>query len=452
VSRIAVVGTGYVGLTTRICFAHLGHTVSCIDVDREKIDILNAGRPPIFELGIEELLKESASANRLSFTDDYEVGLAGCEFVFIAVGTPPAQDGRSAEMRYVHEATCQIARSLQAPAIIINKSTSPIGTADGIKRILGENNPALSPWIVVSNPEFLREGSAVQDCLNPARVVLGAQNADDCKAVAELYRSFDCPVIVTDLHTAEMVKYASNAFLAAKISFINEVARICDALGVDVCTVAEGLGVDERIGRQFLNAGLGYGGSCFPKDVAALAHMADEAGLHPELLKAVVDINDDQRRWALDTLERRLGGLEEKVIAIWGLTFKPDTDDLRSAPALDIAQRLIERGAAVRTYDPVIHESALGTTACDSGIGAAVGADAVLVATDWAEFQGIDWPNVAALMRGTLIFDGRNCLDPATVTAAGLTYLGIGRGRGLEKADVHAGAAESAQALPFYAR
>jgi UDPglucose 6-dehydrogenase len=430
VSRIAVVGTGYVGLTTGVCFAHLGHIVSCIDVDREKIDSLNAGRSPIFEPEIDELLEDSVAAGRLSFTDDYVRGLNGAEFVFIAVGTPPAQDGRSAEMRYVHQATRQIAQSLRARAVIVNKSTSPIGTADGIKRILEENNPTLSPWTVVSNPEFLREGSAVNDCLHPSRVVLGAQSGTECKAVAELYRSLNCPIIETDLHTAEMVKYASNAFLATKISFINEVARICDALGADVVTVAEGMGLDDRIGRQFLNAGIGYGGSCFPKDVAALAHMAGEAGLHPQLLKAVVDINDDQRRWVVDTLEQHLGDLAGKTVAMWGLTFKPDTDDMRSAPSVDIASRLIQRGTTVRTYDPVVDDAGLGAVTCRSCLEAADGADAVLIATDWAEFQGTSWPEIAAAMRGTLILDGRNCISPAAVVSAGLRYLGIGRGRG----------------------
>lgn len=435
-SRIAVVGTGYVGLTTGVCFTHLGHTVACIDIDRAKIESLNAGRLPIFEPNLDELTEGSVRAGRLTFTDDYSAGLSEAEFVFIAVGTPPSKDGRSAELRYVHEATRQIAQSLRAPAIIVNKSTSPIGTADGIKRILEENNPNLSPWVVVSNPEFLREGSAVQDCLHPARVVLGAHQADDCGPVAALYRSFDCPIIITDLHSAEMIKYASNAFLATKISFINEVARICDALGADVCTVAEGMGLDDRIGRQFLNAGLGYGGSCFPKDVAALTHMAREAGLHPQLLNAVVDINDDQRRWAIDTLNRHLDGLEGKTIALWGLTFKPDTDDLRSSPALDIAHRLAHAGASIRTYDPVAKEADTPGVACPSSLEAAGGADAVLLATEWAEFQGVDWRAAGSVMRGTLVFDGRNCLDSTAVTAAGLKYVGIGHSSGMSETSI----------------
>jgi UDPglucose 6-dehydrogenase len=445
-SQISVVGTGYVGLTTGVCFAHLGHTVCCIDVDREKVDSLKAGRPPIFEPGIEELLQDAARAGTLTFTDDYDKGLHGTDFVFIAVGTPPAEDGRSAELRYVHGAAGQIARSLQAPAVIVNKSTSPIGTADGIRRILEENNPHLSPWIVVSNPEFLREGRAVEDCLHPARVVLGAQKVGDCERVADLYRSFGCPIIETNLHTAEMIKYASNAFLATKISFINEVARMCDALGADVATVADGMGLDERIGREFLNAGLGYGGSCFPKDVAALTHMAAEAGLHPQLLKAVVDINDDQRRWAIEILDRELDGLTGRTLAIWGLTFKPDTDDLRSAPALDIAARLLERGAQLRTYDPVIAKPDLKATPCHSSSEAAKGADAVLIATDWAEFQGADWAEVASAMRGRLIFDGRNCIDPAAVTRAGLRYVGVGRRPNAESVRGEAGFAGKARA------
>jgi len=427
VSRISVVGTGYVGLTTGVCFAHLGHTVSCIDVDHEKVEQLRTGSVPIYEPGLEALLSAGLDAERLDFTTDYPAGLAGAEFVFIAVGTPMADDGGSAEMRYVYDAAASIARSLTEPAVIINKSTSPIGTGDSIRRVLEENNPALSPWVVVSNPEFLREGSAVEDCLNPARVVLGSHDSENCSRVARLYENFGCPIIRTDIHSAEMIKYASNAFLATKISFINEVARICDALDADVSTVAAGMGLDTRIGREFLNAGLGYGGSCFPKDVAALTRMADDAGLHPQLLKAVADINADQRRWVVDSVARELDSLDTQVIAIWGLAFKPDTDDLRFSPALDIAERLIAAGARLRAYDPVATPAHLEAEVCESAIEAASGADAIVICTEWAEFQGVDWNSVAAAMRGTLVFDGRNAVMPAGVAEAGLRYVGVGR-------------------------
>jgi len=405
----------------------MGHTVSCIDVDRHKVDRLRAGDVPIFEPGLTQLVKDNLGAGRLSFTYNYDVGLEKAEFVFIAVGTPPSASGLAADMTYVHAATRQIAESLQAPAVIVNKSTSPIGTADDIKRILEEANPSLAPWIVVSNPEFLREGNAVFDCLHPSRVVLGAGEPGQCEAVAELYAACQCPIIVTDLHSAEMIKYASNAFLATKISFINEVARMCDALDADICVVADGMGLDSRIGRDHLSAGLGYGGSCFPKDVAALAHMADSAGLHPQLLKAVVDINDDQRRWAIDTIDAQLGGIAGRTIAMWGLAFKPDTDDLRFSPALDIAQRLIHGGAKLRIYDPVADVMVPGAIMCRSPLEAASSADAIVVATEWAEFQGIEWPDVARTMSGTLVFDGRNCLDHIRVGSAGLIYVGVGR-------------------------
>jgi UDPglucose 6-dehydrogenase len=427
VSRIAVAGTGYVGLTTGVCFAHLGHTVSCIDVDQGKIDSLRAGEVPIFEPGLEELIRETVGAGRLSFTSDYDVGLESAEFVFIAVGTPTAADGVSADTSYLRQAAHQIATSLGEPAIIVNKSTSPIGTAFELQRILELDNPTLAPWVVVTNPEFLREGSAVFDCLHPSRIVLGAVKPSDCDKVARLYAGFDCPIIRTDLPSAEMIKYASNAFLATKISFINEVARICQALDADVNTVADGMGMDARIGRAGMNAGLGYGGSCFPKDVAALSHMAESAGLHPQLLKAVTDINDDQRRWAVDSLAEALAGLEGRTVAIWGLTFKPETDDLRFSPAVDIARRLIEKGASIRAYDPEAGATGLPIVTCRSAADATADADALLVATEWAEFLSVNWESIARAMRGNLVLDGRNCLDPARVEGAGLNYLGVGR-------------------------
>jgi len=287
--------------------------------------------------------------------------------------------------------------------------------------------PEFRPWRVVSNPEFLREGSAIYDCLHPSRVVLGADDVESAQAVARLYQGLNCPVIISDLHTAEMIKYASNAFLATKISFINEVARICDALGADVSTVADGMGMDSRIGREFLNAGLGYGGSCFPKDVAALTDMAAGAGLHPQLLNAVTDINTDQRRWIVDLLATRLGGLAGKEIAMLGLTFKPNTDDLRQAPAVEVAERLLAGGAHVRLYDPVASVMVPGATMHLSTESAMTGADAVLLATEWEEFTRIDWREAAAVMRGRLVLDGRNSLDPVAVLDAGLEYQGIGR-------------------------
>lgn len=427
-ARIAVVGSGYVGLTTGVCFAEMGHTVGGIDVNRAKVSRIQAGELPIYEPGLQELLHSNLSTGRLFFTDDYERGLAEAEFVFIAVGTPPSEDGASVEMKYVHTATREIGRTLKEPAVVVNKSTTPIGTGGRIARLLEEVNPVLAPWRVVSNPEFLREGNAVEDCLNPSRIVLGAEDRESAEAVADLYSQLRCSIIISDLNTAEMVKYASNAFLATRISFINEVARICDALGADVTVVAEGMGLDPRIGKEHLRAGLGYGGSCFPKDVAALKSMADGAGLHPQLLRAVTEINDDQRRWVVDELDTELDGLEHRTIALFGYAFKPDTDDLRQSPAVDIAQRLVARGASIRAYDPVAApNSCIDAVVCSSAVEAATGAHAVLVATEWQEFVDIDWSSVAAVMLGTLVFDGRNCLRPEAVTVAGLEYRGVGR-------------------------
>ena len=293
------------------------------------------------------------AAGRLCFSAEYEDGLRDAQFVFLAVGTPTAADGQAADLGYLSAAAAAVARSLETSAIVVNKSTSPIGTGQLLARLMHTERPELAPWAVVSNPEFLREGCAVHDCLHPARIILGADDAAAAEKVATLYQSLDSPVLITDLNSAEMIKYASNAFLATRISFINEVARICSALGADVQTVARGMGLDPRIGPDFLEAGLGYGGSCFPKDVAALTHMAARAGLHPQLLHAVTEINDDQRRWVVDKLREQLGTLERRTIAIWGLAFKANTDDLREAPALDIIRRLTERGASVRAYDPV---------------------------------------------------------------------------------------------------
>lgn len=430
-TRISIVGTGYVGLTTGACLAEMGHTVCCIDVDREKIARLKAGDIPIYEPDLDAIIGRHVAEGRLRFSHDYDDGLRDAEFVFLAVGTPAGGDGQGADMRYLYGAAKMVGRALASRAVIVNKSTSPVGTGRIISCMLDAARPDLAPWSVVSNPEFLREGSAVHDCLHPARVVVGSGDPATAKKVASLYRRLDCPVVVTDLNTAEMIKYASNAFLATRISFINEVARICDALESDVLTVVQGMGLDPRIGPAFLDAGLGYGGSCFPKDVAALTHMATSAGLRPQLLPAVMSVNDEQRRWVVERLRDHLGGLSGRTITVWGLTFKPNTDDLRESPALDIARQLASDGAIIRVYEPTVGQGTMDLeapgTLCASAYEAALGADAILLATDWDEFQSIRWDHVAHLMRGTLVFDGRNCLDSTQVSRAGLRYAGVGR-------------------------
>lgn len=430
-ATIAVVGTGYVGLGTGVTFADLGNKVVGVDIDAQKVQQLAAGICPIFEPGLEELLTRNLKADRLRFTTDYAAAIPQADFVFICVGTPPGPLG-GADMTYVRQAARTIGRHLTPgrQTIVVNKSTMPIGSGDLVGAILSEEAAAGACYAIVSNPEFLREGSAVQDMLHPDRIVLGSSDRDAAEAVAELYKRLDSNVLVTDLRTAEMIKYASNAFLATKISFINEVAQICERLGADVRTVAKGMGFDRRIGPLFLNAGIGFGGSCFPKDVQALEYMAAEANCHPQLLRAVLDINRDSRRTFVRTLDRLLGGVEGRVIALWGLAFKPNTDDLRDAPALDIVADLIARGAKVQAYDPAAMGPAralLPTVSFrETPYAAAEGADAVLLVTEWNEFKGVDLARVRESMREAILLDGRNLYDPQEVAALGFAYRGIG--------------------------
>ncbi|HET8845378.1 MAG TPA: UDP-glucose/GDP-mannose dehydrogenase family protein, partial [Ktedonobacteraceae bacterium] len=353
-ATICVIGTGYVGLVTGTCFSDMGNRVTCVDIIPEKVERLRQGILPIYEPGLQEMVERNVRANRLHFTTNYSEGLADAEFIFIAVNTPTGVNQGGADMSYVERAAQSIAEELDHYAIIINKSTVPVGSGDVVTRIVSKHlkRPDVT-FSVVSNPEFLAEGSAVVDFQNPDRVVLGSTDPEAANKVATLYLPLRAPIVITDLYTAEMIKYASNAFLATKISFINEIAQICERLGADVKEVAAGMGHDRRIGKHFLNAGLGYGGSCFPKDVRALAYMADEAGLHPQLLHAVMEINHDQRRVVLNKLTSILGSLRGCTIGVLGLAFKPNTDDMREAPAVDIIRWVISQGATVQVYDPV---------------------------------------------------------------------------------------------------
>lgn len=428
---ICVIGVGYVGLVTGTCFADLGHQVSCVDVDGAKIDKLNAGDMPIYEPGLEEMVRRNAHSGRLRFTTDYDEALADVEFAFIAVGTPQGSGGE-ADLQYVRQAARSIACAMRSPLIVVNKSTVPIGTGDWVADIVRRHQPQPVRFSVVSNPEFLREGSAINDFLYPDRIVLGSLDPDAAAQVAQLYLSLRAPIMITDLRTAEMIKYASNAFLAARISFINEIANICETLGADVKEVAAGMGYDRRIGRYFLDAGLGYGGSCFPKDVEALAHMASVHGCHPQLLRAVMDINRDQRRQALYKVRELLGTLDEKVIGILGLAFKPNTDDMREAASVEIIHLLQSEGAVVRAYDPVAMPNAgrylRDVTVCRDPYDMACGADALIVVTEWNEFKHLSLPRLKEAMRQPIIVDGRNIYDPQEMTALGFIYRGIGRG------------------------
>jgi UDPglucose 6-dehydrogenase len=433
---ICIVGTGYVGLVTGACLAELGHRVTCLDIDEQKIALLRSGRLPIYEPGLDELVARNVACGRLTFTTCYKEALRDVEFVFIAVNTPAGANGE-ADLRYVRAAAESIGRALSPdhPHIvtIVNKSTVPIGTGDLVERIVARWAPPGVRFRVVSNPEFLREGAAIHDFMHPDRIVLGAADREAAEAVAELYAVLDCPVLITDLRTAEMIKYASNAFLATKISFINEVASICEQVGADVRKVAEGMGLDRRIGRAFLDAGLGWGGSCFPKDVQALTHMAAVYGAHPQLLRAVTQINRDQRLKVIRWLREALGILDESVIALLGLSFKPNTDDVREAPALDIARMLLQEGAHVRGYDPVAGERARAAlpelVVCASALEAVQGADAAVLVTEWDEFRTLDLHVVRSLMRRPVLVDGRNVYSPEAARRAGLEYYAIGGGR-----------------------
>ena len=439
-SVICVIGTGYVGLVTGTCLADMGNTVTCVDIVPEKIERLKKGILPIYEPGLEEMVERNVQADRLRFTLNYSEGLENSEFIFIAVNTPTGNNQGGADMRYVESAARSIAENLDHYAIVINKSTVPVGSGDVVSRVIRTNlkRPDVK-FSVVSNPEFLREGAALLDFQHPDRVVLGSSEPEAVHKVAHLYLPLRAPIVATDLYTAEMIKYASNAFLATKISFINEIAQICERLGADVKEVAVGMGYDKRIGRAFLDAGLGYGGSCFPKDVRALAHMADEAGLHPQLLHAVMDINHDQRRLIVSKLTNILGSLRGCTIGVLGLAFKPNTDDMREAPSVDVIRWVTSQGATVRVYDPVAKETGREAllregvsmdmvTFCNGPYDVAEQVDALVVVTEWNEFKSLNMQRIRGVMRRPVLIDGRNMYEPGEMNRCGFIYRGMGRG------------------------
>ncbi|MDQ6711643.1 MAG: UDP-glucose/GDP-mannose dehydrogenase family protein [Candidatus Dormibacteraeota bacterium] len=429
-SAIAVIGTGYVGLTTAVCLAKLGHQVVGVDIDEAKVARLRSGKPTIYEPGLAELMGEAQASGRLLFTSDYREGIPPADFVFIAVGTPPGRRGE-ADLVFVKQAAKAIAGAMKKAVTIVNKSTVPIGTGNIVARIVGENLGDEITFNVVSNPEFLREGSAIHDFMNPDRLVFGSHDEAAARSVAALYSKLDTKILITDLHTAEMIKYASNAFLATRISFINEMARICERVDADVKVVSEGMGMDRRIGPLFLDAGIGYGGSCFPKDVKALARMAETMGYHPELLDAVMEINLDQRTLVVEKLREVLGGLRGQVIGILGLAYKPNTDDVRESPAIDVIENLMQKGANVRAYDPkampTLKAQMNSIEYCKDPYAVATGADALLIVTEWDEFRTLDLDRIKGLMRRPVIVDGRNIFDPKTMRERGFVYRGVGR-------------------------
>ena len=429
-SRVAVIGAGYVGLTTAACLADLGNDVVVVDINREKIASLRSHRVPFYEPGLSELVERNASAGRLAFTTAYEDAVPGAEYAIIAVSTPEGEGGE-ADLSYVESAATSIADHMTGPLVVVNKSTVPPLTGDMVSEVLHRRN-ATHKAAVVSNPEFLREGSAIQDFMHPDRVVIGSHDRQAAEQVARLYAPLEAPVLITpNIYTAEMVKYASNAFLATRISFINEIAWISERVGADAKLVAEGMGLDKRIGQSYLDVGIGYGGSCFPKDVAALAALAQKFDYHPELLHAVMDINRDQRMMVIDKLRECLDELPGRTVGLLGLAFKPNTDDLREAPSLDIARVLIAAGARVRAYDPAAIERCRAILPeieyLEDAYEVADGADALVVVTEWNEFRHLDLGRIKQSMRRPVIVDGRNIYDPHAMKAMGFTYRGIGR-------------------------
>jgi UDPglucose 6-dehydrogenase len=421
-SRIAIIGTGYVGLTTGACFAHLGHTVVCTDKNTERVEALRRGEIPILEAGLEQMVREGIDGGRLSFTADNVEAASWAEFVYLCVPTPQGADG-SADLSYIQDAAEEIGPHLPSEAVVVNKSTVPVGSTRVVERALGR-----SDVVVVSNPEFLREGSAVHDFLNPDRIVIGAEDQSAAVRVASLFIGIAAPLIVTDPASAETIKYASNAFLATKISFVNAVAAVCEAVGADVNDVVLGMGYDKRIGHEFLRPGPGWGGSCFPKDSRALVHIADSAGYEFDLLRGVIAVNEEQfERVAAKVVEMAGGSVDGTRVAAWGLTFKARTDDLRDSPALEIIRRLSERGARVVAYDPSVRRRIEGVEVVDDPYAACEGAEVLAVLTEWDDFKWMDFDKVAGMMASARVVDARNLLDRSALKRRGFEYAGIGR-------------------------
>ena len=436
---IAIIGTGYVGLVSGVCFAHIGHNVICVDNNEDKIKALNQGVVPIYEPGLEELLKKYRKSGKILFSSSISEAIKTSTVIFLAVGTPPKKNG-DADLIYIENVSREIARHMDSYKLIVEKSTVPAETGRRIERTVHLNiNPKFKngkkadlEFDVASNPEFLREGSAVEDFMNPDRIVIGVESARAEKLLREVYAPLKAKIVVTNLATAEMIKHASNSFLATKISFINAVSQICDRVGADVLKVAEGMGYDKRIGRAFLNAGVGYGGSCFPKDVDAFARLAEKSGYDFHLLKSVRRVNEEQKQSFVKLIEDKLWIIKDKTIAVWGLAFKANTDDMRSAAAIDIIQALQAEGGRIQAYDPQAMEKAKDVLKkvkfCADPYEAVKNADCLLLLTEWDEFNQADFKRVQDLMAQAVIFDGRNFLDGDSLREIGFDYHGMGRG------------------------
>lgn len=433
--RIAIIGTGYVGLVTGACLAEFGHVVTCIDKDESKIARLGQGRIPIYEPGLDSLVKKNVQAERLIFATEYSPGIPAAEVIFIAVGTPASRRGDGyADLTYVYDAARQLAPFLKDYTVIVNKSTVPVGTACQVKRIISQTNPE-ADFDVASNPEFLREGAAINDFMRPDRVVIGTESKQAEEVLKAVYRPLyliETPFVITNIATAELIKYAANAFLATKISFINEIANLCEEIGGDVQDVARGIGLDGRIGRKFLHAGPGYGGSCFPKDTQALLRVAQDMGVACRIVEAVVEVNAAQKARMTRKIRRALGGNEGgKAVAVLGLSFKPETDDVRDAPAITIISKLIENGASVRAHDPQAMEEAKkvlpAVQYCSGPYEACEGSDAVVLMTEWNEYRALDLLRIRDSLKSPVFIDLRNVYRPAALEGLGFEYHSVGR-------------------------
>jgi len=431
--HIAVIGTGYVGLVSGACFAEFGVDVTCVDVDETKIEKLKSGIIPIYEPGLDAIVEKNAKAGRLHFTTDIKTAVEGAEVVFLAVGTPPKEDG-SPDMSYYRQAAKDVADAMNGYKVLVTKSTVPIGTGKWLREFVAKNLKVQTDFGVASNPEFLREGAAIDDFMRPDRVVIGSNEPEAIEVMKELYRPLyliETPIVITSLEAAELIKYAANAFLATKITFINEVANLCDAIGCDVHDVARGMGMDNRIGRKFLHPGPGYGGSCFPKDTRAFTTVADQFGVETRIVDAVIDANERQREAMIPKIEKLVGDLEGKQIGILGLSFKPETDDMRESPAIDIIKSLLKRGAKVRAYDPVAMDEAKHCLPeieyASDEYDAIRDAEALVIVTEWNQFRALDMDKVKKLLKAPKIADLRNIYEPQDMRELGFEYVGVGR-------------------------
>lgn len=430
--RITIIGSGYVGLVTGACFADLGNDVICVDNDESKIAKLRKGVIPIYEPGLEELVKRNVKEGRLSFTGRLKDGVKKSEVIFVCVPTPPKDNG-DADMTFVEHVAREIALSMSSYRLIVEKSTVPVNTGEWVEHTINVFNKHKIKFDVASNPEFLKEGSAIEDFMHPDRIVVGVKSKKAADILTELYKPLKAPIVITDIKSAELIKHASNSFLATKISFINAVANICDKVGADVIDVARGMGLDKRISKNFLSAGIGFGGSCFPKDLAAFVHIAEKIGYDFGMLKEVQNINKEQRRLAIKKIESLLWNLPKKTVGVLGLSFKPGTDDLREAPALEIIETLFKEGVIIKVYDPIAIAKAKvllkgKVKFCKDAYEVAKDSDCLIVATEWNEFKELDFKKIKRLMRQPVIVDGRNIYDPAEMKKLGFRYAGIGRG------------------------